>query len=90
MVSSARWAPFHRGRPLAMTSMRRSSCWWGWLILRSSTLVFVVARAPASLQMRAVARSSGPPRLRRIPDWAQAVVAKGVKNATAPTATEDP
>ena len=31
VVSTASWAPFHRGRPLAMTSMRRSSCWWGWL-----------------------------------------------------------
>ena len=41
-------------------------------MLRSLTLVLVVTRAPASLQMRAVARSSGPARLRRTPDWAQA------------------
>ena len=33
-------------------------------------------QSPKALKMRR------PPRLRRIPDWAQAVVAKGVKNAT--------
>ena len=72
VVSTTSCAPFQSGRPLAMTSIRRSSCWWGWLMLRSLTLALVVSRAPASLQMRAVARSSGPPRLRRTPDWAQA------------------
>ena len=72
-VSTASWVPFHRGRPLAMTSMRPSSRrWWWWLVLRSLTPMLVATRAPASLQMRAVARSSGPPWLRRIPDWAQA------------------
>ena len=60
------------GRPLAMTSIRRSSCWWRWLMLRSLTLVLVVTRAPASRHMRAVAPSSGYRRLRRIPDSAQA------------------
>ena len=62
LVSTASWVPFHRGRPLAMTSMRPSSCrWWWWLVLRSLTPMLVETRAPASLQMRAVARSSGLP-----------------------------
>lgn len=73
VVSSASWVPSHRGRPLAMTSMRPSSCrWWWWsLVLRSLTPMLVVTRAPA-LQMRAVARSSGLPWLWSILDWAQA------------------
>ena len=57
----------HRWRPLAMTSIRRSSwrckCWR----LRSATLVLVVTRAPASRQIVAAARSRGTPRLRNIP-----------------------
>ena len=47
VVSTASWAPFQSGRPLAMTSIRRSSCWWGWLMLRSLALVLVATRAPA-------------------------------------------
>ena len=44
VVSTASWAPFQSGRPLAMTAIRWSSCWWGWLMLR---LVLVLTRAPA-------------------------------------------
>ena len=72
VVSTASWVPFHRGKPLAMPSMRPSSCRWWWLVLRSLTPMLVETRAPASLQMRAVARSSGLPWLWSIPDWAQA------------------
>ena len=41
-------------------------------MLRSMILVLVVTRAGASLQILAAARSRGPPRLRKIPAWAQA------------------
>ena len=41
-------------------------------MLRSASRVWVVTRAPASRHTLAAARSSGPPRLRRTPDWAQA------------------
>ena len=59
--------PPHRGKPLAMTSIRRSSP--GTLpTLRSLTNVCIATTAPASRQMRAAARSSGPPRARKTPD----------------------
>ena len=67
VVSTASWAPFHKGSPLAMTSMRRSSK-RETATLRSRTRVFVVTRAPASRHTRAAARSSGQPRLRSAPD----------------------
>ena len=56
-------------------------------MFKSATLVLVVTRAPASRQIRAAARSSGPPRLRRNPDCAQAErwSPKGSKSATAST-----
>ena len=68
MVSTASCAPCHKGKPLAMTSMRRSSNRLT-MMLRS---VLVVTRAPASRHTRAAARSNGHPRLRRAPDLAQA------------------
>ena len=65
-------SPTPRGKPFAMTSMRRSSmCWTCWT-LRSASRVWVVTRAPASRHTLAAARSSGPPRLRSTPGWAQA------------------
>ena len=71
VVSTASCAPFHKGKPLAMTSMRRSSK-RATATFRSRTSVLQVTRAPASLQTRAAARSSGHPRLRKAPDLAQA------------------
>ena len=55
VVSTASGAPFRKGKPLAVTSMQRSSCWWGWLVLKGLTLLFVVAEVPASVQIRAIA-----------------------------------
>ena len=55
-----------------MTSILLSSWVSTWSMLRSMILVLVVTRAPASLQILAAARSRGPPRLRKIPAWAQA------------------
>ena len=54
-----------------MTSMRRSSCLAAWR-LRSRTSTFVATAAPASRQTHAAARSSGPPRCRKVPDRGQA------------------
>ena len=72
VVSTANWAPPQSAKPLAMTSMRRSSMWWTCWTLRSASRVWVVTRAPASRHTLAAVRSSGPPRLRSAPDWAQA------------------
>ena len=72
VVSTANWPPPQSANPLAMTSMRRSSRCWTCGMLRSASRVWVVTRAPASRHTLAAARSSGPPRLRRTPDWAQA------------------
>ena len=72
VVSTASCAPPHSGRPLAMTSILLSSWVSTWSMLRSMILVLVVTRVPASLQILAAARSRGPPRLRKIPAWAQA------------------
>ena len=72
VVSTASWHPPKSGKPLAMTSIRRSSKRWTLGMFKSATLVLVVTRAPASRQIRAAARSSGPPQLRRSPDCAQA------------------
>ena len=71
-VSTANWATPQSAKPLAMTSMRRSSMWWTCWTLRSASRVWVVTRAPASRHTLAAARSSGLPRLRSAPDWAQA------------------
>ena len=46
--STATWAPFQRGKPLAMTAMRRSSCRWGWLMWRSLPVVLVVTQVRSS------------------------------------------
>ena len=56
VASTATWAPCHRGRPLATTSLRRPSL-AGTSRLRSRRATCVATRAPASLQMRAAARS---------------------------------
>ena len=66
-MSIARCAPPHSGRPVAMTSIRLSS----WVPTWSMILVLVVTLAPASLPILAAARSRGPPRLRKVPAWAQ-------------------
>ena len=67
VVSIANWAPPHRFKPLAMTSIRLSSWRRRCSRLRSATRVLVVTRAPASQQMVAAARSKGTPRPRKIP-----------------------
>ena len=72
VVSTASWFPPHKGRPLAMTSILLSSWRSRCSRLRSTRRVFVVTRAPASLHMRAAARSRAPPRARKSPDCAQA------------------
>ena len=72
VASTAIWHPPHKGKPFAMTSIRRSSRVWTLGMFKSATRVWVVTLAPASRQMRAAARSSGPPRLRNSPDCAQA------------------
>ena len=66
-ASSCKAAPANLPRP---SSCRWWWWWWWWLVLTSLTPMLVATRAPASLQMRAVARSTGPPWLRSIPDWA--------------------
>ena len=58
-------------QPLAMTSMRRSSCREG-TTLRSRTKTCVTTVAPASLHTRAAARSMGPPRERNTRERGQA------------------
>ena len=59
------WFPPQRGKPFAMTSIRRFSMRWTVGMLRSESRVCVVTLAPASLQTRAAARSNGVPLLRR-------------------------
>ena len=56
VVSTASWEPFQRGRPFAITSIRRSS-WRVAPVFKSRTKTLVLTRAPASLQIRAAARS---------------------------------
>ena len=68
----ASWTPPQRGSPLAMTSILRSSCRWMLSMFKSMSRVFVVTRAPASRQTLAAAFSSGTPRGRSTPAWAQA------------------
>ena len=72
VVSMASWTPPHRGSPLAMTSILRSSCRWRLSTFKSMSRVLVVTRAPASRQTLAAAFSSGTPRDRSTPAWAQA------------------
>ena len=66
VVSTASWFPPHKGRPLAMTSILLSSWRSRCSRLRSTRRVFVVTRAPASLHMRAAARSMAPPVLAKV------------------------
>ena len=72
VVSTASWFPPRSGNPFAITSILLSS--WRSMCskLRSTKRVFVVTRAPASLHMRAAARSKGAPRAHKSPDCAQA------------------
>ena len=72
MVSTTSCAPLCKGRPCAITSIRRLSFRLVLVMLRSDTRTCVATLAPASLQTRAVARSNGPARLRNAPDVAQA------------------
>ena len=71
VVSTASWAPPHSGRPLAMTSMRRSS-WRAGSTFKSLTSTLRATAAPASLHTRAAARSRGPPLARKMPERGQA------------------
>ena len=71
VVSTASCTPPHKGRPLAMTSMRLSS-WRKRTTLRSRTRACIATVAPASRHTLAAARSSGPPRERSTPDRGQA------------------
>ena len=72
VVSMANWLPPQRGKPFAMTSIRRLSMRWTVGMLRSESRVCVVTLAPASLQTRAAARSKGVPLLRSAPDLGHA------------------
>ena len=65
-MSTASWAPPHSGRPLAMTSMRRSS-WRAGSTFKFLTSTLRATAAPASLHTRAAARSRGPPLARKKP-----------------------
>ena len=80
VVSTASWAPFHRGKPLAMTSMRLSSR-RSTGAFRSRTRVLVVF----SRQTRAAARSRGQPQGTG-PGASCTMVAKRVEKAIAPAA----
>ena len=71
VASTAIWAPCHMGSPLATTSMRRPSP-AGTSRLRSRRATCDATRAPASLQMRAAARSRGPALRASTPTCAQA------------------
>ena len=83
VASTATWAPCQGGRPFATTSMRRPSA-AGTSRFKSRRATFVATRAPASLQMRAAARSSRPARLASADLGAGgAVVPKVVQEATA-------
>ena len=73
VVSTASCTPPHKGRPLAMTSMRLSS-WRTGTTLRSRTRACIATVAPASRHTLAAARSSGPPRERSTPDRGQAAM----------------
>lgn len=64
----ASWDPFHKSKPLAITSILRSSQRWTELMFGSDRRVCIVTRAPASLQTLAAAFSSGAPWARSTPD----------------------
>ena len=65
VASTAIWAPRQMGSPLATTSMRRPSP-AGTSRLRSRRATCDATWAPASLQMRAAARSRGGRALHRM------------------------
>ena len=65
VASTASWAPFQSGKPLAMTSVRRSSYWWRWLMLTSSTLGVCSDSGSGFHTDASSCSSSGPARLRR-------------------------
>ena len=71
VVSMASGAPPQKGSPLAITSILRSSCRWMLSMFKSMSRVFEVTRAPASRQTLAAVFSSGTPRGRSTPAWAQ-------------------
>ena len=72
VASTASWAPFQSGKPLAMTSVRRSSYWWRWLMLTSSSLG-VCSDSGAGFHTDASSCSfQRPPTAAEDPDWAQA------------------
>ena len=66
VVSTAAWAPCHRGSPFASTSMRRPSA-RGTSTFMSRKKTLVATRAPASRQTRAAALSKAAPRAPRTP-----------------------
>ena len=66
VVSTATWPPFQRARPLAMTSILRSSGLPG-STFKSRKRTRCWTEAPALQQTRAAARSRGPPRERSTP-----------------------
>ena len=72
VVSTASWAPWCNGRPLAMTSMRRLSKRSTDGTFKSESNVWVVTLGPTSRHTLAAARSNASPRLPKTPDWAQA------------------
>ena len=57
VVSTASWAPSHSGRPLAMTSMRRSF-WRAGSTFKSLTSTLRATAAPASLHTRAAGQAA--------------------------------
>ena len=71
VVSTASWTPPHSGKPLAMTSRRRSS-WWAATTVRSRSRMLVATVAPASRQTLAAACSKGTPLGRKSPARGQA------------------
>ena len=67
VVSMANCAPFQRGSPFAIASIRRSSVRVLW-VFKSLRRTLVHTEAPASRQMRAMARSRATPRARKAPE----------------------
>ena len=67
VVSMANCAPFQRGSPFAITSIRRSSVRVLW-VFKSLRRTLVHTEAPASRQMRAMARSRATPCARKAPE----------------------
>ena len=88
VVSTAAWAPCHRGSPFASTSMRRPSA-RGMSTFMSRKKTLVATRAPASRQTRAAALSKAAARAPRTPDYAGrrtscTVVTQGIECTSTP------